>query len=522
MGILRLRDYLAEKAKFYVPPSQSTFESSSGLSPTDVRLLEQRWQEYLAQSDLGIPDEELDKLFQPLIEQELLSLGDLQSEVDGERNVLGLKIDNHYSSKAMNIVRDGPVNALRAISKLLLRSNIQVLERSIRPDNGNFVSQVDFIIKGPNGKFLMEIKATAVLDRVEILLDRPSFSIRLASFRSTEEKIISKACLHMGSHHARWLALSSHEKWVFLRFHPRDDGPFISYSAIERQDNSTRPFRALLAMLLDAEGELTAESKVKPPPSFSTVSKEDPRGTSKQRKTLSNLAFEVCRVMQKHGKKSKSSALQICWAQHIAVNDEWIAYSAVKGTDLCSPFRITRRPICLRLHRLLGIGETGVVYEAKLELDGQERIPDPRSFAVKMVLKGEYERKTGRIGRLFNEFQMYRKIEHAKHERNHRIDRAVPSCYGMYGAEDCFVLVMDYGGDALDEKDWDSLTDRDRVELFEAIAALHAIGILHSDISPQNVLRRPDGSLCIIDFSESEFHKCCGTRVRLLSSILWR
>ncbi|KAL5512466.1 hypothetical protein ACEPAG_3119 [Sanghuangporus baumii] len=517
-----LKDYLAEKAKFYVPPSQCTFESSSGLSPTDVRLLEQRWrcklgvrdpemvdnlchalEEYLAQNDLGIPDEELDKLFQPLIEQEMIPLGILPIEVCGERNVLGLKsIWCRNDDKTM------------------------VIERSIKPDNGDFVSQMDFIVKGPNGKLIVEVKTTAVLDRAEILLDHPGFPIRLTSFRSTEEKIISKACLHMGSHHARWLALSSHEKWVFLRFHPRDDGPFISYSAIERQDNSTRPFRALLAMLLDAEGELTVESKANLPPSLSTISEEDPRGALKQRKTLSSLALEVCRVMQKHGKKSKSFDLQICWAQHIVLNDEWINCSAVKGTDLCSPFRITRRPICLRLHRLLGTGETGVVYEAKLDLDGQERILDPRSFAVKMVLKGEYERKTSRISRLFNEFQMYRMIEHARRERNHTIDRAIPNCYGMYEAEDCFVLVMDYGGDALNEKDWDSLTARDRAELFEAIATLHAIGILHSDISPQNVLLRPDGSLCIIDFSESEVHKCSDShkraRVRLLSSIRWR
>ena len=63
----------------------------------------------------------------------------------------------------------------------------------------------------------------------------------------------------MASHKALWGAITSHEKWIFVRLHPGDE-PYISFSSIELQSDSTRPFRALLAIMLAAELDLDVES----------------------------------------------------------------------------------------------------------------------------------------------------------------------------------------------------------------------------------------------------------------------
>ena len=54
----------------------------------------------------------------------------------------------------------------------------------------------------------------------------------------------------MSSHKARWLALTSHHKWVFFRLHPDEKRPYITHSNVEVQEDNTRLFRAFLAMML--------------------------------------------------------------------------------------------------------------------------------------------------------------------------------------------------------------------------------------------------------------------------------
>ena len=105
-----LKDYLAQKAKFYVPPSHSSQCTSSSISREDVALLEPSWHpeqlvrdaemvdsacraldEYLGQRVLGgISGEQFDQLFEPSIEQEIiLPVNPLRD--DGERDILGMK-----------------------------------------------------------------------------------------------------------------------------------------------------------------------------------------------------------------------------------------------------------------------------------------------------------------------------------------------------------------------------------------------------------------------------------------------
>ena len=81
-------------------------------------------------------------------------------------------------------------------------------------------------------------------------------------------------CVHMASHKARWGAITSHEQWVFIRLHPGSD-PYITFSSVELQENNTRPFRALLAMVLAAELDLEVDSHVNMQIPLETIVEEE-------------------------------------------------------------------------------------------------------------------------------------------------------------------------------------------------------------------------------------------------------
>ena len=57
-----------------------------------------------------------------------------------------------------------------------------------------------------------------------------------------------------------WAVITSHHKWSFLR--RLHDPPMLLYSQIELQEDNTRPFRALVAVILAAKGLIT----IPPPP----------------------------------------------------------------------------------------------------------------------------------------------------------------------------------------------------------------------------------------------------------------
>ena len=82
----------------------------------------------------------------------------------------------------------------------------------------------------------------------------------------------------MSSHKARWLALTSHHKWVFFRLHPDEKRPYITYSNVEVQEDNTRPFRAFLAMMLVAVSSRTVESHANTAIPLPPVQKHDDDG----------------------------------------------------------------------------------------------------------------------------------------------------------------------------------------------------------------------------------------------------
>ena len=58
----------------------------------------------------------------------------------------------------------------------------------------------------------------------------------------------------MAEHQMEWGALTCHDKWIFVRLHKgtATQDPYLTYSTVEKQTENTKPFRALLGMVLAA------------------------------------------------------------------------------------------------------------------------------------------------------------------------------------------------------------------------------------------------------------------------------
>ena len=78
--------------------------------------------------------------------------------------------------------------------------------------------------------------------------------------RAVQSNVCFQICLYMSSYKAQWLALTSHNKWIFFRSHLDREQPYITYSDFEEQRDNTRPFRAFLAIILVTAMDRTVES----------------------------------------------------------------------------------------------------------------------------------------------------------------------------------------------------------------------------------------------------------------------
>ena len=142
--------------------------------------------------------------------------------------------------------------------------------------------------------------------------------------------------------------------------------------------------------------------------------------------------------------------LQVGWSQRVVPDTKWFSFHAVDGTDQCSSLGVGS--IRLWLQRGLGQGSTGIVYEAKLDVDEHGNKPTSRSYAVKTVVRGRSEEKGGSVERLFNEFEAYRKIELAR--KQGKFGHVAPRCYGLYESRSLYALLLDDEGESLDDEEW--------------------------------------------------------------------
>ena len=150
------------------------------------------------------------------------------------------------------------------------------------------------------------------------------------------------------------------------------------------------------------------------------------------------------------------------WSRRAADLDHWFSFNTASGTDWCLPLSAlsdSSEPIRLRLLRTIGEGIAGTVYEAKIDLNGHGEDPTSPPFALKLVEKRDGDDCL--IKSLYKELEMYRIIDQAV--RTGRIrEGIVPHCYGLFESSEFVVLVMEYGGETLNEEKWARLTYDDK------------------------------------------------------------
>jgi serine/threonine protein kinase len=136
----------------------------------------------------------------------------------------------------------------------------------------------------------------------------------------------------------------------------------------------------------------------------------------------------------------------------------------------------------------LGRGGMGEVYEAEDRQCG-------RRVAVKLIQKGDSPRE---LRRLLREFESLSKLDHP----------GIVKVYEWGEAEDYAYFTMDYiEGKTVDEFFADTprrflssafVTVIEKIA--DALAYLHARGILHRDLKPQNIMVRENGDPVLLDF----------------------
>ncbi|KAL5522766.1 hypothetical protein ACEPAG_8784 [Sanghuangporus baumii] len=527
------REYLREKAKFFSPQVETQSNpDTTDLSLLEVDRLDAQWKpngcrcdKELVNSLLQTLDAHLgnrpldspnsyDRYFEPFIDDDGTSIA---------------WIKNKEKLQPLNMVLIGALVALSKITRVL-GYGINLEQNSI-PLDSDFTSKVDFtlyITDGKGKRVLVEVKAPDVLNSMLKFLETTEGTpvhLRLWPRKVMSEKVLNKMCLYMASHKARWGAITSHEKWLFIRLHPCDD-PFITFSVVEKQKDNTRPFRALLAMLLTAELDLEVESHADMESPLAAIPEEDENNPSKKlpdadpREDKSGTFKGTGKIIREESPVTRPSncteirevsegpELEIGWSQQIVLQPHSFSFYKVDFAGSCLLLRPSTAK--LSLHRILGSGSTGVVYQATL--DGDESVKDinTRSYAVKIVHKGSSQEKQGGLERLRAEFKIYCKIGDSGS------DLAL-GCYGLYDSTYMLALILDYGGEALTNLPWSSFPFQDRLRIFELLSALHKIGIVHRGIEPRNIVRSSDGSLKIIDFSQAGFHDCPGIR-----EVSWR
>ncbi|HVU50205.1 MAG TPA: serine/threonine-protein kinase [Polyangia bacterium] len=158
------------------------------------------------------------------------------------------------------------------------------------------------------------------------------------------------------------------------------------------------------------------------------------------------------------------------------------AIALARGTLLAERYEITR---------LLGRGGAGVVMQARDRVLGED-------IAVK-VLRPEHGAEPRWIDRLAREVKLARQIRHAN------VCRVFD--FGQSDGHSFLVMELATSGSLRDELARDEWPDRrlgerlaDARAVADGLAAVHAAGILHRDVTPQNVLRMGDGRLVVSDF----------------------
>jgi eukaryotic-like serine/threonine-protein kinase len=170
------------------------------------------------------------------------------------------------------------------------------------------------------------------------------------------------------------------------------------------------------------------------------------------------------------------------------------SHTLIEGSENAAPgFELTRGALLAgryEIGRRLGRGGVGVVVQARDVALGED-------VAIK-VLRPEHSGEARRIERLAREVKLARQIRHPN----------VCRVFDFGQADGHAFLVMELArGSLRDEIVREAAAARplaarlaDARAVADGLAAVHAAGIVHRDVTPQNVLRMNDGRLVVSDF----------------------
>ena len=98
----------------------------------------------------------------------------------------------------------------------------------------------------------------------------------------------------MGSHRTEWGVLTCHDKWVFVRLHRGTDlqRAYITFSSVEEQSNNTKPFRALLGLLLASNYEIDVPSHANMQATLTTIVEVNQDQPSSPSRSSQNSLFD--------------------------------------------------------------------------------------------------------------------------------------------------------------------------------------------------------------------------------------
>ena len=179
----------------------------------------------------------------------------------------------------------------------------------------------------------------------------------------------------------------------------------------------------------------------------------------------------------------------------------------------------------LEIERVLGAGGFGVTYLARdLGLDAWRAVKEylPQSWGARRR-DGTVGPRTGSdaedyrwgLERFLDEARMLARFKHPHIVQVHRVFEAGGTAY----------MVMEYveGRTLASLPDAEGPLEESRVRdvldaLTDGLSSVHAAGLLHRDISPDNVMLRPDGTPVLIDFGAARHG--LGEHSGALSSVL--
>ena len=175
--------------------------------------------------------------------------------------------------------------------------------------------------------------------------------------------------------------------------------------------------------------------------------------------------------------------------------------------------------------RVLGIGGFGITYLARdLTLHRFVAIKEylPQAWGVRVAGAGIEPRSVADsddfrwgLRQFIKEARALARLDHPRIVRVHRVMEAQGTAYLVMEYVDGISLAATLNArGCLPERRVLSLLE----SLAEGLAAVHAVGLLHRDIKPTNVLVRRDGTPVLIDFGSAE--RQVGERSKVLRSIL--